>query len=112
MTQQNEILVSNTNLWDVMVDDNYFIPVKFSNSDKVEVLRFNDNNNLLNSESACKGFYKHLHLALNVCVSRGWKMFEDHISRNGFPIQFVGLMDAEQFKKEYSNILPELSFQY
>jgi hypothetical protein len=109
---ENQILISNRNLYDVMIDDNYFIPVKFSNSDKIEVLRFIDNMNELSSETACKEFYKHLHFALNVCISKGWNAFEEHINRNGFKLEFVGLMDAEQFKSEYNHLLPDLNFQY
>lgn len=110
-TSENRILIGN-DLWANMVDDNYFIPVQFSNSDKVEVLRFIDNSNCLATEKNCREFYKHLHFALNVCVSAGWAAFEDHLSRNGYGLEFVGLMDADQFKKEYHHILSELQYQY
>ena len=109
----NTVLIESSELFANMVDDNYFIPVKFTNSESVFILRFNDELGLIQTQADADKFYKAFHFAFMVALRGGFQTMEEHIQRNFGTVKFVGLLTAEEAKEALGKeIIAELAYQF
>lgn len=104
----NTVLIEACDLFNNMLFDNYYIPVQFSNSDTVDILRFEDDQDLIHDQTDADRFFKAFHFAFSVCLSHGFAAMEDHIKRNFGPITFVGLLPLAEAK---TAVDPEIASQ-
>lgn len=109
----NQVLIESDELFANMVDDNYFIPVKFTNSDSIDILRFNDEQGLILTQADADRFYKAFHFAFMVALRGGFKTMEEHIERAFGPVKFVGLLPANEAKVALGEeVITELAYQF